>query len=127
MYSELKTKLLILNSQDLLFNPEQSNGYLFEKLRYMKRKKNTDRCDTNNVTAPLNVNESIQEISWFFKNCVLPKDKNQIIEKFEQTIEIRRYSLKNDRIIFDNSIHLYLVCPELVVIIIYYFFYHINN
>lgn len=59
-------------------------------------------------------NTNIEELQTFFKGCILPRDKNALIQRLTETAEQRLESLLNDRKIVDWSFHLYMVSPDLV-------------
>lgn len=58
--------------------------------------------------------EDSQQIANVFKDFLLPRDKNIVIEKLKDTVAVRRYDLDNDRIIFEKNLHLYIVDTALV-------------
>lgn len=108
----------------MLYDRERSRGLLYEKIR----SKNRTACKVKKTTFKQNSNadlenvdcseyaQQIEEISTFFKDAVLTRDKVIIIERLKETVELRKLSLKNDKHILDSSFHLYMLCPEELVL-----------
>lgn len=117
-------------------------GWLFEKLRNSKRAKNCVGRGANNVdiingieipvaetaddidiaevidgievAADADSEKEIEELITFFKKCVLPANRSQLIRKLRDTADVRRSNIQRDRAIFKGSKHLYVLSPELV-------------
>lgn len=103
--------------QDTLYNPETKTGLLLQKIYYQKRKKSAAKRSTMDLRDE-DVFD-IDELTDFFKKCVLPNDKSTLMTTFRDTAETRKRFLENnERAIIESSLNLYVVSPDLVFIII---------
>lgn len=123
----------------MLYNARLRKGWLFEKLRNNKRVKNTgpnnveiitgievpveqtgdgiesaDIIEGIEVAADVDSDKEIGELIKFFKKCVLPDNRSELIKKLRDSAEIRHHNIQNERTIFKSSRHLYVLSSELV-------------
>lgn len=106
-----------LFSQDLVFNPHKKSGYLFEKLKYKKRKHViTQTTNTKQLANEQSIEEGKikEELIEYLKKAVVSKEKKHIVEKLKETVDVRRNCLNDQKEIFNSSFQLYLACPQLV-------------
>lgn len=70
-----------------------------------------------NAEEPLTADkQTIDDLCDFMKKCFLPNDKTQLILKLQETVDVRRRDLHNQKNILAASIHLYTIDAELVCI-----------
>lgn len=60
--------------------------------------------------------QTINNLCDFLKKCFLPNDKSQLILKLQETVDVRRRDLHNQKQILAASMHLYNIDAELVCI-----------
>lgn len=99
------------------------SGLLFQKIRYVSRKrseyKNSESLEsvTSVETEPDDLN-TIAELIEFFKKCALPENKSDLLTKLSDSAGMRKYHLDmGQKAICKSSLNLYLVCPDLVNIL----------
>lgn len=91
-------------------------------MRTRQRSQNKPKTKPNELEIEQGVESALEvfsiddskTIADMFTRFVLPRDKNHVLEKLGDTVAIRRFSLENDRLIFEKSLHLYLVDAALV-------------
>lgn len=105
------------------------SGELYEKLVYRKRKnknkkKNSHESDLDDEE---NSGKSKEELLEYFENCVLPDNKNDLIQILKESVGVRFLDLINDKALIERSFQLYLVLPELVCLLIDSIMVHFNT
>lgn len=105
-----------------MHHPQKKTGMLYEKIRTRQRSQNKPKTKPNELEIEDTIESALEvfsiddseAIANIFTSFVLPRDKKHVLEKLEDTVAIRRFSLENDRLIFEKSLHLYLVDAALV-------------
>lgn len=104
-----------------MFDPDTNTGLLFEKLRYKKRKKGSkevvslvDLFDGDDLAAE-EFKTKVIEIADAFKDILLPRDKDVLMNKLKETSTIRKQFLCTDgKVLFESLFPLYVVDISLV-------------
>lgn len=109
----------------MLYDPAKRNGKLYEKLIYQQRKlkeTNDNQCVLHGTNDDIERDTEITEMLLkIFQNCILPRDKDNLLEHLRKSCGVRLRCLENERKILQSSFHLYLVFPNLVILFFIYF------
>lgn len=73
------------------------------------------RIETESEINAPSVSEVQNELKQFFKNCVLPRDKEKLKEKLKESVSYRRELVHCIDTNFEESFSFYFVSPDLVI------------
>lgn len=105
----------MLFSQDILYNKTKRNGLLYEKIRYNQRKfhrKQIANFAESDKKITENDEKEIDGLIKYFNQCILPRDKSEVMQKLKMSAEFRKNKKNNN--IFTSVFHLYRVDPNMV-------------
>lgn len=100
-------------------------GYLYDKLRNRLKSCNQNRLNVGEILSDTeaNNNESIQFFNadgtvdssmQYFKNCVVQLNRDELVQKLQETVDVRRNILKDNSGSIQKIFPFYFVDPNLV-------------
>lgn len=98
--------------KSLLYEPKTGKGFLFYKFKNNRAYATTVATDTQSVSewALADKNELIS----FFKTCIIPAQKNDLLKTLDTTISLRTSLLQDSNTNFTEIFHFYFVSPDIV-------------
>lgn len=102
--------------QDMLFNTKKRCGEFYEKLVYRQRisRKLHETSDQVDTVAELSSEYDEKKLIDFFKSCLVPEQLDQLYAVLKESVEQRKLNLHGNKEILKSSIHLYMMCPQMV-------------
>lgn len=103
--------------QDILYNQSKRSGLLYEKVRYKQRKFNRKQAAglaENDKVITEDDSKEMDELIKYFNQCILPRDKSEIMKRLKISAQLRKNQKNND--ILTSMFHLYRVDADMVIL-----------
>lgn len=100
-----------------MFDPAKCKGFLYYKLKNNRTETSTLVTNTASVNEREYTDDEINDLKTYFKTCVVSEQKDELLKKLEETIEIRKILLKDSETNFSEIFPFYFVSPDTVSIV----------
>lgn len=104
--------------QEILYDRSKSSGLLYEKVRYIHRKRRGKKLNVPEMASNIiteDDEDEIQQLIAFFGSCVIADQKSELIDRLKASAGIRKASNDGNREFFEKCFHLYRVDPDLIL------------
>lgn len=104
-----------ISLQTFMWDPSKGKGFLYFKFKNNNRSdKRTNVPEVIQQNEPELSQEEKDELTLFFKTCVVPDQKLALLRKLEATVQFRTTMLKDATTNFTELFPFYFVCPDIV-------------